>query len=177
MWEELLLSKAMFRQNLLPFLFLPLLRNGGMEREERRGAGEVREIEDLLHTPHLLPANLLKNWGGTRRKTREAETVFSRKRKRKWGSRRVDLEPAYWDKGIAMQYTRTWGIYGERSTLPDLCYHKCICYTYAAYLKLQYNKSCFWLTERALGKQGCVTILLSIKPGSLRISGRISNEF
>ncbi len=63
MWEELLLSKAMFRQNLLPFLFLPLLRNGGMEREERRGAGEVREIEDLLHTPHL-PANLLKNWGG-----------------------------------------------------------------------------------------------------------------
>ena len=47
----------------------------------------------------------------------------------------------------------------------------------AAYLKLRYNKSHFSHTERALGKQGCLTILLSIKPVSLRISGRNSTEF
>ncbi len=97
------------------------------KREERREAGEVREIEDLLHTPHLLPANLLKNWGGRKENHGSRNCLFPQ-RKRKWGSRRVDLEPAYWDKGIAMQYT---GMYGRSSTLLDFCYHnfhECICY-------------------------------------------------
>ncbi len=79
----------MFRENpLLPFPSAPPEMGGWRERREeggrRKGAGEVREIEDLLHTPHLLPANLLKNWGG-RKETTGAETVFSRRHTGKMG--------------------------------------------------------------------------------------------
>ena len=181
MWEELLLSKAMFRENLLPLPFSFLSsRNGGMEREERgerREKGSRRSERNWRFIAHPTPSSRkpLEKLGRKEGKPGEQKLSFPAE-KEKMGKRRSWFRTRILGQGNCNAiYGNVWQELNIARFL--LSQARCVHLLCVAYLKLRYNKSHFRHTERALGKQGCLTILLSIKPVSLRISGRNSTEF